>query len=165
MRIGVYPGTFDPITKGHMDVIQRALGLVDKLVIAIAQDTAKTPVFSLSERVDLVRNDVQFLVRDGATIDVLPFGGLLVDFAKAQGATLLIRGLRAVSDFEYEFQLASMNTRLNGDIQTIFLPASENRQFVASKLVKEVARLGGDVSPFVSEHVSQKLQAYYKSSS
>ena len=159
-RIGIYPGTFDPITKGHMDVIQRGLHIVDRLVIAIAQDIPKTPIFSLDERKELVEQDIQEL-SDAGRIEVVAFTGLLVDFARKQKAQVIIRGLRAVSDFEYEFQLSAMNYKLNPDIQTVFLPAGERTQFIASNMVKEVARLGGDISPFVSENIKKKLIKYY----
>ncbi len=158
MRIAVYPGTFDPITKGHMDIIQRAVGIADKLVIAVAEDIPKTPLFDIEERAEMIRHDVAAL-KDAHRIEVSMFKGLLVDFAKQQNASIIIRGLRAVSDFEYEFQLASMNNRLNNQVQTVFLPAAENLQFIASRIVKEVARLGGDIRPFVSENVANHLLA------
>jgi len=159
-RIGIYPGTFDPVTNGHMDVIKDALKICDKLIIGVAEDTAKTPIFSIEERVELVQNDVDSLdVKDRAI--TMSFSGLLVDFAKSQNASILVRGLRAVSDFEYEFQLSAMNNRLSPDIQTIFIPASGTNQFLASKLVKEVARLDGDISSFVSRSVAKKLKEYY----
>ena len=161
MRVAIYPGTFDPITIGHMDVVKRAVDLVDKLIIAIADDIPKTPIFDLEERVDMVRHEIRSL-RYADKIEVQSFHGLLVDYATQQQATIIVRGLRAVSDFEYEFQLASMNARLRQDIQTVFLPASENMQFVASRMVKEVARLGGDISPFVSPYVAEKLRHFYK---
>lgn len=160
-RIGIYPGTFDPVTNGHMDVIKRALNIVDRLVIAVADDIPKTPIFSLKERTAMLAKDVDdagFSDR----VEVVGFHGLLIDFAEEKNASVIIRGLRAVSDFEYEIQLASMNSRLQSKIQTVFLPASENTQFVASRLVKEIARLGGDTSPFVSENVSACLKNYYK---
>lgn len=155
-HIGVYPGTFDPITTGHMDIIKRALKIVDKLVIAVAVDTSKTPIFSLEERVDMVRKDVSEL-DNAENVEVLGFEGLLVDFAKSNNAALIIRGLRAVSDFEYEFQMSGMNTKLNPEIQTVFLPASESTHFIASRFVKEVVRLGGDVNDFVSKNVKSCL--------
>lgn len=159
-RIGVYPGTFDPITLGHIDVIKRALKIVDKLIIAVAVDTAKTPIFSLEERVEMVRADVTPLA-NGVEIEVLGFEGLLVNFAKDNNASIIIRGLRAVSDFEYEFQMSGMNTKLDPDIQTVFLPASEGTHFIASSFVKEIARLGGDVTDLVSPSVKNHLIKYY----
>ncbi len=163
-RIAVYPGTFDPITKGHMDVIKRALCIADHLVIAVAEDITKTPIFDIKTRAALVEQDVQELGEDAKRISVASFKGLLVDFAKKKHANIIIRGLRAVSDFEYEFQLSATNAKLNAEIQTVFLPAGERTQFIASKLVKEVARLGGDISPFVSPQVEAELTQYYASS-
>ncbi len=161
-RVGVYPGTFDPITKGHMDIIRRAAALVDRLVVAVAGNEAKSPLFSAEERVALVEAEIAPLRapdRKGGTreIEVRAFDNLLIHFARQSGATMLIRGLRAVSDFEYEFQMATMNARLDSSIETVFLSASENQQFVASRLVKEIARLGGDVSGFVSRPVAEAL--------
>jgi pantetheine-phosphate adenylyltransferase len=157
MRIAIYPGTFDPITFGHMDIIRRALGIVDRLVIGVAADSVKTPLFRLEERVKMVQKDVQALVQKGADVRVEGFEGLLVNFAKEHGANILIRGLRAVSDFEYEFQMAGMNSKLEPSVQTVFLPASESTHFIASRFVKEVARLGGDISGLVSEDVAKQL--------
>ncbi len=159
-RTAIYPGTFDPITLGHQDVIKRALGIADRLIIAIADDIPKTPIFSLKEREDMVREDVTNLL-DNDRIEVTSFSGLLMDFAAEKKASIIVRGLRAVSDFEYEFQLASMNTKLNPDVQTVFLPASENTQFIASNLIREIARLGGNVKPFVSANVANRLKKYY----
>ncbi len=160
MRIGVYPGTFDPITRGHRDVISKALMLVDRLIVAVADDTPKTPLFSLEERVAMVEQDIA-CEPWSARVEVQGFQGLLMDFASEMHATVVIRGLRAVSDFEYEFQLASMNSRLQPSIATVFMPASESTHFIASRLVKEVARLGGDVSAFVSDRVQKQLHAKY----
>ncbi len=156
--IGIYPGTFDPITNGHTDIIKRALTVVDELIIAVAADIPKTPIFSLKEREDMVENDIASL----SHVRVESFNGLLVDFAKQHHASVIIRGLRAVSDFEYEFQLAAMNAKLQPGLETIFLPASETTHFIASRLVKEVARLGGDITPFVSPFVAERLQAFYQ---
>jgi pantetheine-phosphate adenylyltransferase len=157
MKTGIYPGTFDPITVGHMDIIQRALSVVDKLIIGVALDTGKDPIFALEERADLVRADMQSL-KDSKRIEVKTFSGLLVNFAQENNATLLIRGLRAVSDFEYEFQMACMNYRLNPAIETVFLTASEDTHFISSRFVKQIARLGGDISSFVSPQVAQQLK-------
>lgn len=164
MRTGIYPGTFDPITLGHVDIIKRAVRIVDRLVIGVAMDTAKTPIFSLKERVSMVRDDIDNLLpkNDADKIEVIGFEGLLVNFAKENNAGLIIRGLRAVSDFEYEFQMAGMNAKLNQDIQTVFLPASEQTHFVASRLVKEIVRLGGEVEGMVSQNVEKKLVTFYK---
>lgn len=158
-RIGVYPGTFDPITLGHVDIIKRAVKIVDKLIIAVAVDTAKTPIFSLEERVAMVKADVKTI---DAKIEVVGFEGLLVNFTKDNNATIIIRGLRAVSDFEYEFQMSGMNTKMNPEIQTVFLPASESTHFIASRFVKEIVRLGGDVDGLVSKKVKESLLWYYK---
>ena len=157
LRVGVYPGTFDPITKGHMDIIQRAAALVDRLVVGVAGNETKSPLFSAEERVAMVAAEIAPLRAPGRKIEVRAFDNLLIHFARQSGATMLIRGLRAVSDFEYEFQMATMNARLDPDIETVFLSASENQQFVASGLVKEIARLDGDVSGFVSPAVAEAL--------
>ena len=150
MRIGLYPGTFDPVTNGHIDVIARGARLVDKLVIGVAINTGKGPMFSLEERVELVKAEIADISkRNGTVIEVRPFQGLLIEFARSLGAIMIIRGLRAVSDFDYEFQMAGMNYRMAPDIETVFLMASERHQFIASRLVKEVAMLGGDISSFV----------------
>ncbi len=149
-RIGLYPGTFDPVTNGHIDIIARSARLMHKLVIGVAINTGKGPLFSLEERVELVQAEIQEIAsRNGTVIEVLPFQGLLIDFARKLGACMIVRGLRAVSDFDYEFQMAGMNYRMAPDIETVFLMASERHQFIASRLVKEVAALGGDISSFV----------------
>jgi pantetheine-phosphate adenylyltransferase len=150
MRIGLYPGTFDPVTNGHLDVIARAARLLDKLVVGVAVNTGKGPLFSLEERVELVRAEIAAIARrNGMVIEVLPFDMLLVHFARQIGAKVIVRGLRAVSDFDYEFQMAGMNYRMEPEIETVFLMASERHQFIASRLVKEVAYLGGDIASFV----------------
>lgn len=161
MRVGIYPGTFDPITVGHMDVIKRALNVVDRLVIAVALDTGKAPVFELAERAQLVEEDIRRLGDDARRIQVKTFSGLLVNFAQEHGAHIIIRGLRAVSDFEYEFQMACMNSRLKSDIETVFLTASEDTHFISSRFVKQIARLGGDISSFVSPNVAKHLKAHF----
>jgi pantetheine-phosphate adenylyltransferase len=163
LRIGVYPGTFDPVTNGHLDIINRAARLVDRLIVAVAVNAGKGPLFSLKERVDMCRGEVGALKLNGMQVDVVPFDTLLMDFVTAMGANLIIRGLRAVSDFEYEFQMAGMNTRINPKVETVFLMASENNQFIASRLVKEVASLGGDISTFVPENVNARVRRKYKS--
>ncbi len=149
LRIGLYPGTFDPVTNGHLDVIGRAARLLDKLVVGVAVNTGKGPLFSLEERVAMVREETAALATRGALIEVLPMEGLLVQFARSIGASMILRGLRAVSDFDYEFQMAGMNYRMDPGVETVFLMASERHQFIASRLVKEVAMLGGDISTFV----------------
>ncbi len=161
MKIAIYPGTFDPITFGHIDIIKRASQLFDHLIIASAKDSNKNPLFSLDERVELVKYEIKNLHLEHK-VSVEKFEGLLVEFAKQKNAKIIIRGLRAVSDFEYEFQMFGMNSKLEPDIQTIFLPASENHHFIASKLVKEVARLRGDVSKFVSQNVVEILNRKIK---
>ncbi|MEE9209013.1 MAG: pantetheine-phosphate adenylyltransferase, partial [Kiloniellales bacterium] len=157
LRIGVYPGTFDPITKGHMDIITRAAALVDKLVVAVADNAEKGPLFSAQERVAMADAELADLRAGGRDVEVRAFDNLLIHFAREAGATMLIRGLRAVSDFEYEFQMATMNARLDPDIETVFLSAAERQQFIAARLVKEIARLQGDVSEFVSPRVAEAL--------
>ncbi len=161
MRVGVYPGTFDPITKGHLDIIKRALNVVDKLIIAVALDTGKAPVFEMALRAQLVEEDVRALGQDANRIQVKTFSGLLVNFAQENNASLLIRGLRAVSDFEYEFQMACMNSRLKPDVETLFLTASEDTHFISSRFVKQIARLGGDISSFVSPNTAKYLKAHF----
>jgi pantetheine-phosphate adenylyltransferase len=149
-RVGVYPGTFDPLTNGHLDIVARATRLVHRLVIGVAVNIGKEPIFPLDERVDLVRAETAGIAaRNGCAIEVRPFQGLLVAFAREVGASLVVRGLRAVADFDYEFQMAGMNYRLDPRIETVFLMASERHQFIASRLVKEIARMGGDISSFV----------------
>jgi pantetheine-phosphate adenylyltransferase len=162
LKTAIYPGTFDPITFGHLDIIKRALKIVDRLVIAVAKDSAKNPLFSVAQRVELVRQEVASINQDNI-IEVVGFEGLLIDFARQKKSEIIIRGLRAVSDFEYEFQMFGMNSRLDPTIQTIFLPASESAHFIASRLVKEVAKLGGDVSSFVSKNVEQELHFAFAS--
>lgn len=156
-RVGLYPGTFDPITRGHIDIIGRAAKLVDKLVIGVAVNAEKKPLFSLEERVEMVRREANRF-SDVVEISVEPFDMLLMRFAMVLGATVIVRGLRAVSDFEYEFQMVAMNQRLNPEIETVFLMADPRHQAIASRLVKEIARLGGDVGAFVSSHVEERLK-------
>ncbi len=149
-RAGVYPGTFDPVTNGHLDIIARAARVLDRLVIGVAESAGKGPLFTLEERVELVRAEAAPIARrTGAMIEIVSFQGLLVHFARSAGAQVIIRGLRAVTDFDYEFQMAGMNYRLDPEIEIVFLMASERHQFISASLVKEIARLGGDVSSFV----------------
>ena len=149
-HVGLYPGTFDPVTNGHIDIIGRAARVVHRLVIGVAENIGKSPLFPLEERVELVRAETDGIAtRTGTEIEVASFDGLLIDFARRVGAGMIVRGLRAVSDFDYEFQMAGMNHRLDNGIETVFLMASERHQFISSRFVKEIARLGGDVSSFV----------------
>lgn len=157
MRIGLYPGTFDPVTNGHLDIIGRAVKLVDRLVIGVAINEGKGPLFSLEERVEILREETKDLV--GAEIVVEPFQSLLVHFARQVGATVIVRGLRAVADFEYEFQMTAMNQQLDRNIETVFLMADPRHQAVASRLVKEIAKLDGDINAFVPPQVAAKLRA------
>ncbi|MDJ0820518.1 MAG: pantetheine-phosphate adenylyltransferase [Paracoccaceae bacterium] len=159
MRIGLYPGTFDPITHGHIDIIRRASVLVDRLVIGVAINRDKGPLFSLEERVAMIEAEcVSLSEQTGTEIVAHPFENLLIDCAHDVGAQLIIRGLRAVADFEYEFQMVGMNRALDDSVETVFLMAEARHQAIASKLVKEIARLGGDVSKFVTPPVRRALQ-------
>jgi pantetheine-phosphate adenylyltransferase len=157
MRIGVYPGTFDPITKGHIDIIRRGAKLVDRLVIGVSTNPSKSPLFSLEERVNHVREAAKDVT--AAQVDVVPFNSLLMDFAVREKASIIIRGLRAVSDFEYEFQMAGMNQKLNHEIETVFLMADVALQAIASRLVKEIAIYGGDIRAFVDPAIAKAVQA------
>ncbi|WP_292072920.1 pantetheine-phosphate adenylyltransferase [Brevundimonas sp. UBA7534] len=159
MRIGLYPGTFDPVTNGHTDIIKRALKLVDRVVIGVAQNDDKGPLFTTDERVEMVRAEVAGL---GGDIVVRPFSTLLMHFAEEVEASVIIRGLRAVADFEYEFQMTAMNQRLNQDIETVFLMADPRHQAIASRLVKEIARLDGNIDSFVSANVAEQVRAKVK---
>ena len=158
-RIGVYPGTFDPVTNGHMDIIHRAAKMLDKLIVAVAINVGKGPMFDLETRLEMVRAEAATLGEIGSRVEVIGFDNLLVNFAADQGASVVIRGLRAVSDFDYEFQMASMNAKLAPDIDTVCLMASDRYQFIASSLIKEIAKLDGDVSQFVSPRVADLLAA------
>ena len=157
-RVGLYPGTFDPIHNGHTDIIGRAVKLVEKLVLGVAINTGKGPMFTLEERVAIVEEAAEPL-RSRAEIVVQPFQGLTMHFAREVGASIIVRGLRAVADFEFEFQMTAMNQQLDREIETVFLMADPRHQAIASKLVKEIAQLGGDVSRFVSPHVRDRLMA------
>ncbi|MEO1640366.1 MAG: pantetheine-phosphate adenylyltransferase [Pseudomonadota bacterium] len=162
MRVGLYPGTFDPVTLGHTDIIRRACSLVDRLVIGVAINRDKGPLFSLEERVAMVEAEAAPLsASTGCEIVAHPFENLLIDCARDVGASVIVRGLRAVADFEYEFQMVGMNRRLDDSIETVFLMAEAEHQAIASKLVKEIARLGGDVSKFVTPAVNTALRARF----
>jgi pantetheine-phosphate adenylyltransferase len=158
-RIGVYPGTFDPITLGHMDIIRRGAKLVDQLIIGVTTNAAKSPMFADEERLDMVRREVAGI---GGNIKVVGFNSLLMDFAEAQGASMIIRGLRAVADFEYEYQMAGMNQQLNDRIETVFLMADVSLQPIASRLVKEIAIYGGEIKKFVTPKVRKEVLARVK---
>lgn len=157
-RLGIYAGTFDPVTFGHMDIICRSVEVVDELIVAVAEDTAKTPLFTLEKRAEMVRATIAEKAPAVASrIRVETFSGLLVNFAREHGARILFRGLRAVSDYEYEFQMACMNSRLAPEIETLFLTASESTHFISSRFVKQIGRLGGDISGFVTDNVRAEL--------
>ena len=157
MKVAVYPGTFDPITLGHLDIIRRGAHLVDKLVIGVTTNPSKEPMFAVAERLAMVRREVAEI---SGNIDVVEFDSLLMDFAEAQGATAILRGLRAVADFEYEFQMAGMNQQLNDEIETVFLMADVSLQPIASKLVKEIARYGGAIDKFVTPAVAADVRRH-----
>lgn len=159
MRIGLYPGTFDPVTNGHLDIIGRAVKLVDRLVVGVAQNDDKGPLFSTAERVEMLQSEVAGL---GADIQVRPFSSLLMHFAEELDAAVIVRGLRAVADFEYEFQMTAMNQRLNQDIETVFLMADPRHQAIASRLVKEIARLDGRIDSFVPPAVAERVRQKVK---
>ena len=160
MPNGIYAGTFDPMTIGHMDIIKRASKVVSTLYVAVAESINKGAVFSLEERVDMAERYVKDEL-DSKNIKIIPFTGLLVDLANSLNAKIIFRGIRAVSDFEYEYQLACVNKRLAPDVQTLFLPASEDKQYISSRFIKEVARFGGDISSFSSDYIVTKLKEYY----
>ena len=156
-KIGIYPGTFDPLTYGHLDIIRRSLKIIDNLIIGIADNENKKTLLSLDERKEIIQNDLKDLISDNENVFIKNVKGLLTDFAKSNEATCIIRGLRAVSDFEYEFQMTGMNYQLNPQIETIFLMTSDQKSFISSNLVKEVHKLGGDVSSFVTNNTIKVL--------
>ncbi|MEM6677551.1 MAG: pantetheine-phosphate adenylyltransferase [Pseudomonadota bacterium] len=163
MRTGLYPGTFDPVTEGHLDIVRRASKLVDRLIIGVAINRDKGPLFSLEERVEMLEQETRDMAEaNGTEILVRPFEILLMQFAHQMGAQIIIRGLRAVSDFEYEFQMVGMNRALNDDIEMVFLMAEAQHQAIASKLVKEIARMGGDIDSFVSPAVAARLRERFR---
>jgi pantetheine-phosphate adenylyltransferase len=157
MRRAIYPGSFDPITNGHLDIIARAARLFDEVIVAVAYNDAKQSLFTVEERLDLIRETTGHL----GSVQVARFDGLLMDFARTQQAAAVVRGLRAISDFEFEFQMALMNRKLYGDVETIFLMPKEEYTYLSSRIVKEIARLGGDVSAFVPESIAQALAARF----
>ena len=165
MTTAIYPGTFDPLTFGHLNIIQRASRICDQLIVGIAENSGKNPLFTLDERLDMAQSEIKQMQDSGditQEIQVEAFTGLLTDFAHKTGSSMIIRGLRAVVDFEYEFQMASTNRRLKPDLETVFLTAPEQQHFVASSLVKEVARHGGDISSFVPERVCSRIMAKFE---
>ena len=163
-KIGVYPGTFDPLTYGHLDVIRRSLKIVDYLIIGVANNNNKMSLLTIEDRKKIIETDLNNSVKNNDNISIKNIQGLLTDFAKANQATCIIRGLRAVSDFEYEFQMTGMNSQLNPDIETIFLMSSDKNSFISSNFVKEVHKLGGDVSKFVSKNIIKFLDLINTSS-
>ncbi|MAI02816.1 MAG: pantetheine-phosphate adenylyltransferase [Rickettsiales bacterium] len=163
-RIGLYPGSFDPVTNGHIDIIIRGSKIVDTLIIGVAENEEKSHLFSMLERKKLIENQLIKKKNNITNVKVLSFKGLLMNFANHINASIIIRGLRAVSDFDYEFQMTGMNARLNSDIETVFLMASEKHQFISSRFVKEICRLDGDVKSFVPFEVYKKLKVKFKKS-
>ncbi|WP_258359549.1 pantetheine-phosphate adenylyltransferase [Moorella sulfitireducens (nom. illeg.)] len=157
MRVAVYPGTFDPITNGHLDIIRRAVGIFDRVIVGVAADNYKEPLFSLDERVKLIKE----VITEWPTVTVKPFSGLLVDFARREGAVAVIRGLRAVSDFEYEFQMSIMNKKLAGDLETVFLMTATEYSFISSSIIRQVASLGGCIRGLVPPGVERALLQRY----
>jgi len=158
-RIALYPGSFDPTTLGHLDIIRRGAKLVDRLVVGLAINTGKSPMFTLDERTEMVGVEVEKIAKEvGAKIEVHAFQGLLMHYAEKIGAQVILRGLRAVTDFDYEFQMVGMNARLNAEIETVFLMASEKHQFIASRLVKEIGMMGGNVRPFLTARIAERLE-------
>ncbi|SDF72117.1 Phosphopantetheine adenylyltransferase [Limimonas halophila] len=162
--VGVYPGTFDPITHGHTDIIHRATKVVDRMVVGVAENAGKSPLFSVQERVELVQQELDSLNTNGAEVEVRAFDNLLIHFVHEMGASVILRGLRAVSDFEYEFQMACMNTRMDPNVETVFLTASERQQFISARFVKEIAALQGDISSFVSPNVARAVTDRFRNS-
>ena len=161
-RVAIYPGSFDPVTNGHLDIIQRGAGLTDHLIVAVAKNAGKSPMFTIEQRIDLLKDEIAAMHDQGkitGQVTVQTFSGLLIDYAQEKGANIILRGLRAVTDFEYEFQMTGMNRRMNPRIETVFLMASEKNQFIASSMVKEIANLDGDISSFVPESVAKLLQS------
>lgn len=158
---GVYPGTFDPVTKGHLHLIERASTLVDRLVVGVANNSRKGPLFALDERLDMLRADISNMPDKHCEIEVRAFDNLLIHFAKEVGAGLIFRGLRAVSDFDYEFQMTGMNARLDSSIETVFLMASDKWQFVSASFVKEIVSMGGNIEQFVTPQIAQRLRARF----
>ena len=159
-HVAIYPGSFDPVTNGHLDIIERGAGLTDHLIVAVAQNAGKSPMFSIDERIALLKAEIKDMYQQGridGTVEVRSFDGLLIDYAASVKAKMILRGLRAVTDFDYEFQMTGMNRRMNRDIETVFLMASERNQFIASRMVKEVAMLNGDVSGFVPPRAAEAL--------
>ena len=164
-RIAIYPGSFDPLTNGHLDIIRRGSKLVDQLVVSVAINTGKEPMFGLEERLDMLGQQIAVLQKKGGlgkNVEVASFDGLLIDYAKSAGAKIILRGLRAMTDFDYEFQMTGMNHRMNPDIETVFLMASETHQFISSRMVKEIAMLGGDISGFVTPDVAKAMSSRCK---
>jgi pantetheine-phosphate adenylyltransferase len=160
LRVALYPGTFDPITNGHVDIITRAAKLVDKLVVGVAINVGKSPIFPLQERAELVCSETAIIAaKTGTVIEVKMYENLLIECAREVGAQMIVRGLRAVSDFDYEFQMAGMNYRLDSDIETVFLMASEHHQFISSRFVKDIATFGGDISSFVPQLTFERTMA------